>query len=151
MGYAIKADGSFRSVTEDMELFEGETYYEEVPQWAWDLQAAAAVLAAATSELNRLIKQANAQVAALVGRITVLDWLINLQDPEDPEYVEPTAEDSAELAACITLRNKWLSYSNKLPKVKLQATWPDAPVWPVMPALYMEGLMAIAAPAPATV
>lgn len=103
-----------------------------------DAAILAAQLATATAELNARTAQANVQVAALIGRITALDWLINLQDPEDPDYVEPTPEDSAELAACLLLRNKWLSYSNKLPKVKLQATWPAAPVWPVMPALYVE-------------
>jgi len=110
-----------------------------------DAATLAAQLAASTALLNSKTKQANAQVAALAGRITVLDWLINYQDPDDVDYTEPTQADVDELAACTLLRNKWLSYSNKLPKVKTQPTWPVAPVWPVAPALYVEETAARAA------
>lgn len=37
MPYAIKENGQFRAVAGDMELTEGETIYEQVPQWLIDV------------------------------------------------------------------------------------------------------------------
>ncbi|WP_282381890.1 MULTISPECIES: hypothetical protein [unclassified Pseudomonas] len=45
MGYAIKENGTFRAVTIDMELLEGEEYFEDVPQWAYDKMEAEQALA----------------------------------------------------------------------------------------------------------
>lgn len=37
--YAIRENGSFRAVSEGMDLYEGETLYEELPQWVLDILA----------------------------------------------------------------------------------------------------------------
>lgn len=103
-----------------------------------DAALLAAQLAAATTELNNRTRIGNAQALALNGRIATLNWLIDEQDPEDPDYMEPTAEDIAERTALKALLLKWNSYNAKLGKVKTQATWPSAPVWPVAPVLYVE-------------
>lgn len=120
-----------------------------VTQAMKDAVLLAAQLAAATAELNARVRVGNAQALALNGRIATLNWLIDEQDPEDPDYMEPTAEDIAERTALKALLLKWNSYNAKLGKMKTQATWPTAPVWPVAPALYVENTSAnkaIAAP-----
>lgn len=143
MPYAIN-DNGWRAVGEEFteaDLMPGETLVAEIPQWLIDRVAANEVLRMATDRLNALVRQANAQITAIKGRIDLLDWLINIQTPEDQEeageeYTPPTAEDIAELAALKPRYTKWNSYSVKLGKVKTQATWPTAPVWPVMPEPY---------------
>ena len=37
--FAIRSDGSFRAVTPDMELVDGETRYDVLPQWVEDILA----------------------------------------------------------------------------------------------------------------
>lgn len=139
--YAITDTGwrGYGDIGEGDPLAENETLVEEVPQWLIDKVAAAAVLAAATADLNARTREGNAQALALNGRIATLNWLIDEQDPDDPDYIEPTEEDIAERAVLKPLLTKWNSYNVKLGKVKTQATWPTAPVWPVAPALYVEG------------
>lgn len=109
-------------------------------------------LALNTAELERLQRLANAQVTALQGRFNTLNWLINIQTPEDQEeageeYIEPTTADIAELAAVKTKLTKWNSYNTKLGKVKAQTTWPSAPVWPLQPEPYTSETSAVTAPA----
>lgn len=43
---------------------------------------------AANFQLNQLSRQASAQVTALQGRFSTLEYLVNEQDPKDPEYIE---------------------------------------------------------------
>lgn len=151
MPYAIN-DNGWRAVSDDFteaDLMPGETLVAEIPQWLLDKVAAAEVLRLATEQLNALLRQANAQLIAISGRISVLDWLINIQTPEDQaeageEYTAPTADDIAELAALKPRYTKWVSYNVKLGKVKTQATWPTAPVWPVMPEPYTSETSATA-------
>lgn len=101
-----------------------------------------------TAELQSRQGQANAQVTAIQGRITTLNWKINEQDPEElgDDYDPPTPEDIAELAAMRSRYTKWNAYSNKLGKVKAQPTWPQSPVWPVMPEPYTNETSAVAQP-----
>lgn len=135
-GFAVRVNGSYRTVTEEMELQEGETFYYELPQWAIDLVAYNDADWNSSLTLGLLTKQANAQVSALAGRITTLEWLINDQDPDDPEYVEPLPEEVIELPIRRTQFTKWNSYNVKLGRVKLQAGWPFTPVWPAIPEPY---------------
>jgi len=132
MGYAIKSNGEFRSVSPDMELEPGEEYYETLPEWVLELE----ILYENTQKLNILTRQASTQVSALNGRIVTLEWLINEQDSDDPDYIEPTEEEILELPVRKSQLTKWNTYSAKLGRVKLQATWPITPVWPAMPEPY---------------
>jgi hypothetical protein len=101
---------------------------------------------ASTNQLNALTRQANAQVSALGGRITTLDWLIDGQDPDDEDYEAPTPADVAERTALKARFTKWNSYANKLSKVKAAPGWPANPTWPVMPEPYTNETSALVAP-----
>lgn len=144
--YAINAaQNSWRSVSEDTtqaDLQPGEELVEELPQWFLDQVTAYEVLRDATTQLNALTRQANAQVTAVQGRVTNLEWLIEGQDPEDPDYIEPTAEEVAELPVRKAQLKAWNAYTTKLGRVKAQATWPNAPVWPVVPEPYTSEMSA---------
>lgn len=99
----------------------------------------------ATDQLNALTRQANAQVTALAGRVATLDFLVNGQDEEDPDYIAPTAADVAELTQRKTQLKQWNTYNVKLGKVKAAAGWPANPTWPVMPEPYNNETSAVAA------
>jgi hypothetical protein len=100
----------------------------------------------ATDQLNALTRQANAQVTALAGRVATLDFLVNGQDEEDPDYIAPTAADVAELTQRKTQLKQWNTYNVKLGKVKAAAGWPATPTWPVMPEPYNNETSAVSAP-----
>jgi hypothetical protein len=149
MPYAI-TDYGWRAVGDDFteaDLMPGESLVIDIPQWLYDNIAAAEVLRQAVATYNSKVSQGNAQVRAIQGRITTLNWLIYEQDPEDPDYEEPTEADSAELALLKPRLTKWNSYNNKLSKVPAQLTWPTDPIWPVMPELYTSE-MSMVAPVP---
>jgi len=80
MPYAIKDDGSFRAVSEDMELQEGETLYEDVPQWVYDL-----------IEANRINAELTAAEDAWRTKEmeSIADQLIAMED-DDPEALPGT-------------------------------------------------------------
>lgn len=99
-----------------------------------------------TGDLENRLRQANAQVFALQGRVNNLDWLINQQDPDDEDYTEPTADEIAELPVRRAQLTKWNSYTAKLNRVKTAAGWPRTPVWPVMPEPYTTETSLVAAP-----
>ncbi|MDX0622889.1 hypothetical protein GOD54_23605 [Sinorhizobium medicae] len=103
-------------------------------------------LAKATTILNALTRQAGLQVTALTYKVNNLDWVINGQDPDDPDYEPATPEEIAELPVRRAQLNKWNTYTRNLGKVKAQPTWPDAPVWPVMPEPYTDETQSVAAP-----
>lgn len=100
-----------------------------------------------TAKLQALIKQANAQVASLNGRVSTLDYLINEQDPDDEDYIEPSAAEIAELPVRKAQLKSWNSYNVKLSRLTTSAGWPLNPVWPVMPEPYTNELSAVATPA----
>jgi hypothetical protein len=91
---------------------------------------------AATAKLNLLVRQANAQVTALQGRVTTLGFLVNGQDPDDEDYQAPTDADVAELTQRKAQLKQWNTYNVKLGKVKSAAAWPTSPAWPAMPEIY---------------
>lgn len=148
MPYAI-TDSGWRAVGADFteaDLAPGETLVDEVPQWLVEKIQEQIVLQESTAHLNALIRQANAQVSALAGRITTLDFLVNGQDEEDPDYIAPTDADVAELAQRKTQLKQWNTYNVKLGKVKAAAGWPATPTWPVMPEPYTSETSAVSAP-----
>lgn len=104
-------------------------------------------LAINTAEFERLQRLANAQVTALQGRVNTLDYLINQQDPDDEDYIAPTAAEIAELPVRKAQLKSWNSYNVKLGRVSTQATWPSAPVWPVQPEPYTNETSAVVQPA----
>ncbi|MCH5583099.1 hypothetical protein [Pseudomonas syringae] len=112
-----------------------------------ETRAQAAVLARAQSTLNSLIRQANAQVLAISGRITTLDYLINQQDPGDEDYLEPKQDEVNELPVRKLQLDSWNKYNIKLGRVKTQSVWPSAPVWPAMPEPYTSETASVEAPA----
>lgn len=87
------------------------------------------VLATNTALLNKLTKQANAQVTAIQGRIDTINDAIDLD--------EALPSEIAELPVVTALLKKWKSYRILLGRVTLQAGWPPEPVWPVVPELYI--------------
>lgn len=105
-----------------------------------DAAAAAAQLAVSQATLNTLTKQANAQVTALQGRIDTIN------DAIGGGYALP--EEETELPGRIAQLSAWKKYRVDLGRVKTVPTgaWPAAPVWPVVPELYAEGMSAVAAP-----
>jgi hypothetical protein len=104
-------------------------------------------LAINTAELERLQRLANAQVTALQGRVNTLDYLINQQDPDDEDYIEPSAAEIADLPVRKAQLKSWNSYNVKLGRVSTQAAWPSAPVWPVQPEPYTNETSAVVQPA----
>jgi hypothetical protein len=100
----------------------------------------------ATDQLNALSRQANAQVTALAGRVSTLDYLVNGQDEEDPDYIAPTQAEVDELPQRKAQLKVWNSYTVKLGRVKTAAGWPANPTWPVMPEPYNSETSAVSAP-----
>lgn len=91
-----------------------------------------------TRKLNNYTRKAGEQIQALNTRISALNFAINGQDPEDPDYEPATPEEIAELPIDTALLYKWNAYNRNLGKVKTQAGWPRTPTWPVEPALYVD-------------
>lgn len=114
----------------------GEFVAPPVPEPDW--------LALSTAEVGRLQRLTNAQITALQGRVNTLDFLINQQDPDDEEYMEPTDAEVAEFPERKAQLKSWNSYSAKLDRVRTQATWPSAPVWPTVPVPYTNETSAVA-------
>lgn len=103
-------------------------------------------LAMAQAELASRQRQANAQVTALSGRLTTLDYLINGQDPDDDDYMAPSASEIAEFPVRKAQLKAWNSYNAKLGRVSNSAGWPKSPVWPGMPEPYTSETSAVSAP-----
>jgi hypothetical protein len=89
-----------------------------------------------TEILNALSRQAGAQLSAIGTRIEGLNFAIDGQDPEDPDYDPATPEEIAELPVRVAQRTKWNSYNRKLGQVKTQPGWPASVVWPAIPEPY---------------
>lgn len=107
---------------------------------------AAEVLAQANIKLNQLTRQANAQVTAVQGRVTALEFAVNGQDPDDPDYLPPLDSEVAELPVRIAQLKAWNLYNTRLGRVKLQAAWPSSPTWPAMPDPLTNETSAVAMP-----
>ncbi|WP_024647719.1 hypothetical protein [Pseudomonas syringae] len=148
MKYAITQIG-WRAVNDDIkpeELAEGETLVDALPQWLLDKVAEYETRSGATETLNALSRQANAQVIAIQGRVTTLDFAVNGQDLEDPEYMPPLDSEIAELPVRVAQLKAWNLYSTRLGRVKLQPTWPSAPSWPAIPEPYTNEVSVMSQP-----
>lgn len=104
------------------------------------------ILQASTAQVYALTRQANAQVSALSGRVTTLDYLLNGQDEDDPDYIEPTAADIEELAQRKAQLKTWNSYAIKLGRITSAVGWSSNPTWPKLPEPYTSETSAVATP-----
>ena len=112
MGYAIQESGTYRGVTEDLELFEGETYYEDVPQWAYDKLEADRV----RSEL------VFTEDAWQLAEMTLISGQITSIEDEDPTALPGSVEE-------------WRAYRVKVRAWKEGAQFfPDLMHRPIRPA-----------------
>lgn len=89
-----------------------------------------------TEKLNTFLRQANAQVTALQGRIDMINDAIEFGEDE-PGWVEELPVRAAQLTA-------WKKYRIALNKVPIQVTWASAPVWPTVPATYTNEMFSVA-------
>jgi len=140
MPYAITTTG-WRAVEAGWELFEGETYVEEIPQWLIDSIAAQEFLRLSTADLNSRLRLSTAQVSALQARVDAIN------DAIEGEYALP--EEEEELPGRIIQLAAWKKYRVFLGRVSTQLTWPDAPVWPVEPEPYTNETSSARLAAPA--
>lgn len=81
-----------------------------------------------TQELERLQRLANAQVAAVQGRVDALNDAVELDMATAAEIAEQPVR-AAQLKA-------WKTYRILLGRVPTQADWPTSPVWPTVPEPY---------------
>ncbi|WP_085634099.1 hypothetical protein [Pseudomonas sp. R16(2017)] len=129
MPYAITATG-WRAINPDMELLEGETYVEEIPQSLIDAIAAQDLLRETTANLNARTRLATAQVTALQSRIDAIN------DAIDGEYALP--EEVDEKPQRVAALADWKKYRVLLGRVTGLPVWPTAPSWPEQPEPYNE-------------
>lgn len=92
--------------------------------------------AVAFASLYARQRQALAQISAIQSRIDALNYLISEQDLEDPDYMEPTGEEIAELPVRKAQLKLWNTYRAKLGRVTGLAGWYQTPAWPVIPEPY---------------
>ncbi len=129
MPYAITATG-WRSVNLDMELMEGETYVEEIPQSLIDAIAAQDLLRETSAVLNSRTRLATAQITALQGRIDAIN------DAIEGDYVLP--EEVEEKPSRVSALADWKKYRVLLGRVVGLPIWPTDPAWPEQPEPYNE-------------
>lgn len=90
----------------------------------------------AFADLASRQRQAILQISAIQSRIDAIDYLMNGQDEEDPEYMAPTPEEIAELPVRKAQLKTWNSYRAKLGRVTTIAGWYETPTWPTIPEPY---------------
>ncbi|MBK3465892.1 hypothetical protein [Pseudomonas sp. MF6776] len=129
MPYAITATG-WRSVSPEMDLMEGETYVDEIPQSLIDAIAAQDLLRETSAILNSRTRLATAQVTALQGRIDAIN------DAIDGDYALP--EEVEEKPTRVSALAEWKKYRVLLGRVTGQPIWPTDPAWPEQPDPYNE-------------
>lgn len=129
MPYAITPTG-WRAINPEMELLEGETFVEEIPQSLIDAIAEQELLRDTTAILNARTRLATAQVTALQSRVDAINDAID-GDYALPEEVDEKPLRVASLAA-------WKKYRVLLGRVTGLPVWPGAPTWPDQPEPYNE-------------
>ena len=85
-------------------------------------------LTAGVEELNRLNRQANAQVTAIQGRIDTINDAV--------DFGEATPEEVAELPVRTAQIKAWKLYRIQLGRMTSTVDWPINPQWPVVPTPY---------------
>lgn len=88
----------------------------------------ASVEAAANGLLDAKLRQANAQVTALQGRIDAIN--------DGIEFEEALPEEIAELPVRKSQLTLWKKYRIELGRVKATPGWYQTPAWPVVPEPY---------------
>ena len=86
-------------------------------------------------KLTNLLRQANAQVNAIQGRIDAINDAIEFGEDE-PGWVEELPVRAAQLTA-------WKRYRVLLNKVTLQAGWAVTVTWPVVPEPYTNEMSSV--------
>jgi hypothetical protein len=81
-----------------------------------------------TEKLNAFLRQANAQITAIQGRIDMINDAIEIGEDE-PGWAEELPSRAVQITA-------WKKYRINLNKVVLQAGWASAVVWPITPNPY---------------
>ena len=112
MPYAIRSTGSFIQVGDDYQPLDGETLYEDVPQWAYDAIEAARVheeLAAIEEEWR------NSEMSFIANQITAIE-------DEDPTALPGTI-------------SQWKAYRIKVRAwVEGATNYPESSYRPVRPS-----------------
>lgn len=101
IGYAVRENGSFRAVSTEMTLDDGEVFYDELPQWVIDLLSNQA-------ELNRLSGIENEWRNSEINVIANQLMAIEEADAAIEEGLEPPSD------LLFGTRNQWLSYRTKV-------------------------------------
>lgn len=91
-----------------------------------------------TEKLNGFLRQANAQVTAIQGRIDMINDAIDFGEDE-PGWAEELPVRTAQLTA-------WKKYRIALNKVPLQTTWASSPAWPSIPEPYTNEMSSVQSP-----
>jgi hypothetical protein len=120
-GYAVNQNGGWRAVTSDMELFDDEVFYQDVPQWAYDKQEADRIKAEKTAAEN---SWRDLEIAAIANQLMAI---------EEAEAAEEAGEEPpADLLP--GTRTQWLSYRTKVRAWKEgNVNFPDETKRPVRP------------------
>ncbi|WP_438301698.1 hypothetical protein [Pseudomonas sp. NMS19W] len=129
MPYAITATG-WRAINPEMELLEGETFVDEIPQSLIDAIADQELLRDTTAILNARTRLATAQVTALQSRVDAIN------DAIDGDYALPEEVDEKPLR--VAALAAWKKYRVLLGRVTGLPVWPGAPTWPDQPEPYNE-------------
>jgi hypothetical protein len=95
----------------------------------------------AFSNLEGRQRQALLQITAIQYRIDAIEYLVNGQDEDDPDYMEPTPAEIAELPVRKAQLKSWNNYRAKLGRVTSIAGWYETPTWPAIPETYTSELV----------
>lgn len=137
MPYAIAAS-SWRAINADMELLEGESLVDQIPQSLIDAIAAQDLLRETSADLSARTRLATAQVTALQSRIDAIN------DAIDGDYALP--EEVDEKPQRVVMLAEWKRYRVFLGRVTGLPIWPTVPAWPDLPEPYNEETSAARAP-----
>lgn len=88
-----------------------------------------------TDKINTFLRQANAQVTAIQGRIDMINDAIDIGE-EEPGW-------EAELPIRSTQLKAWKKYRIDLNKIVLQSGWASNVVWPVTPTTYTDEMSSV--------
>lgn len=83
-----------------------------------------------TNKLNGFLRQANAQITAIQGRIDMINDAIDIGEDE-PGWAEELPSRKAQLVL-------WKKYRIDLNKVSLQIGWASNVIWPIIPQTYTD-------------
>lgn len=88
-----------------------------------------------TEKLNTFLRQANAQINALQGRVDAINDAI--------EFDDATQSEIAELPVRVAQLKSWKQYRITLGRVNQQSGWASSPVWPPIPDAYTNEMSSV--------